>query len=161
MNKIIQNEKILMETIENLKASGKTIVFTNGCFNLLHVGHIRSLKDAKNLGDVLIVGVNDDKSIEYLKRDKYPLIIPVEERMEILAALSMVDYVIRFSELSADNLLLKIRPQIYAKGTDYTKDSVPERDTVLSYGGEIEIVGDPKEHSVTELFNILGRQKGA
>jgi rfaE bifunctional protein nucleotidyltransferase chain/domain len=132
MNKIIRDEKTLIEIVEKLKASGKKIVFTNGCFNLLHVGHIRSLKDAKSTGDVLVVGINNDQSVKDLKGNRYLLIIPVEERMEILAALNMVDYVIPFSGLSADNLILKIKPQIYAKGTDYTKESVPERDTVLS-----------------------------
>jgi rfaE bifunctional protein nucleotidyltransferase chain/domain len=155
MNKIIRDEKTLIEIVEKLKASGKKIVFTNGCFNLLHVGHIRSLKDAKSTGDVLVVGINNDQSVKDLKGNRYLLIIPVEERMEILAALNMVDYVIPFSGLSADNLILKIKPQIYAKGTDYTKESVPERDTVLSYGGEIRIVGDPKRHSVTKLFKIF------
>lgn len=150
MGEVIKDHRNLSALLESLKVGGKRVVFCNGCFDILHVGHIRYLKGARALGDVLVVAINSDSSVRELKGPEYPL-VPLEERMEIVAALKDVDYVTCFSEPSADSLLLKLRPHVHAKGTDYTLESVPERQTVLSYGGEIAIVGDPKSHSSTDL----------
>jgi rfaE bifunctional protein nucleotidyltransferase chain/domain len=154
MGKIVKNWDKLSAIVKRLKKQGKKVVLTNGCFNILHAGHIRSLKDAKRLGDCLIVAVNDDQSVKKLKGKNYPL-IPLKERLEILESLEPIDYLTTFSEAKVDKLLLKLRPHIHAKGTDYTKENVPERDTVLSYGGEIAIVGDPKNHSTTDIISFL------
>jgi rfaE bifunctional protein nucleotidyltransferase chain/domain len=144
----------LQQHVENLKKQHKKIVFTNGGFNILHVGHIRSLQDAKQLGDVLVVAVNSDASLRRLKGVNYPL-IPEDERLEVLAALECVDVLTLFSEPTVDSLLLKLKPHIHAKGTDYTKESVPERETVLSYGGEIAIVGDAKDHASSSIISRI------
>jgi len=152
--KIIKNASLLRQYIEDLKKQHKKIVFTNGGFNILHVGHIRCLQDAKHLGDVLVVAVNSDDSLRRLKGAQYPL-IPEDERLEVLAALSCVDVLTLFSEPTVDSLLLKLKPHIHAKGTDYTKESVPERDTVLSYGGEIAIVGDAKNHASSSIISRI------
>jgi rfaE bifunctional protein nucleotidyltransferase chain/domain len=144
----------LQQHVENLKKQHKKIVFTNGGFNILHVGHIRSLQDAKQLGDVLVVAVNSDASLRRLKGVNYPL-IPEDERLEVLAALECVDVLTLFPEPTVDSLLLKLKPHIHAKGTDYTKESVPERETVLSYGGEIAIVGDAKDHASSSIISRI------
>ena len=153
-DKIIKDWEQLAHHIAELKRQNKKIVFTNGGFNIIHVGHIRSLVDAKSRGDVLVVAVNSDASLRLLKGAHYP-IIPEDERLEILSALACVDVLTIFSETTVANLLLKIKPHIHAKGTDYTKESVPERDTVLSYGGEIAIVGDAKDHSSTSIISRI------
>lgn len=150
MGEVIRDHEKLASILDGLRARGKKVVFCNGCFDVLHVGHIRYLRGARALGDVLVVGINSDSSVRELKGPAYPL-MPEEERMEIVAALGDVDYVTYFAENSADRLLLKLRPHIHAKGTDYTPESVPERETVLSYGGKIAIVGDSKGHSSTHL----------
>jgi D-glycero-beta-D-manno-heptose 1-phosphate adenylyltransferase len=128
------------------QARGKTVVFANGCFDLIHVGHIRYLAAARALGDLLIVAVNGDHSVRRLKGEGRPLMGEMD-RVEILAALSCVDYLTVFEDATADGLLRELRPDIQAKGTDYTEQSVPERQTVLSYGGRVAIVGDPKNRS--------------
>jgi rfaE bifunctional protein nucleotidyltransferase chain/domain len=153
-DKIIKDWDLLARHIEKLRQQHKTIVFTNGGFNILHVGHIRSLIDAISLGDILVVALNSDRSIKQNKGEGYPL-MPEDERLEILSALACVDYLTLFSEPTVDKLLLKLKPDIHAKGTDYTKQSVPERDTVLSYGGKIAIVGDPKNHSSTDIIGYI------
>ena len=153
-DKIIKDWEQLARHITELKRQNKKIVFTNGGFNIIHVGHIRSLRDAKSRGDVLVVAVNSDTSLRLLKGEHYP-IIPEDERLEILSALACVDVLTIFSESTVANLLLKIKPHIHAKGTDYTKESVPERDTVLSYGGEIAIVGDAKDHSSASIISRI------
>jgi rfaE bifunctional protein nucleotidyltransferase chain/domain len=152
--KIIKDADTLLQHVLNLKQQSNKIVFTNGGFNILHVGHIRSLQDAKRLGDVLVVAVNSDASLRRLKGASYPL-IPEDERLEVLAALACVDVLTLFSEPTVDSLLLKLQPHIHAKGTDYTKESVPERATVLSYGGEIAIVGDAKDHSSSSIISRI------
>jgi rfaE bifunctional protein nucleotidyltransferase chain/domain len=152
--KIIKDWDVLTQHIEHLKQTNKIIVFTNGGFNILHVGHIRSLIDAKSRGDILVVAVNSDSSIQRNKGKHYP-VIPEDERLEILAALECIDVLTVFSEPTVDSLLLRLKPHIHAKGTDYTKESVPERNTVLSYGGEIAIVGDPKDHSSTDIISQI------
>lgn len=150
MARIVKDINKLASIVEDLKAKGKKIVFVNGCFDILHVGHIRYLKGAKALGDVLIAALNSDVSVRVLKGSGRPL-TPEGERLEILSAIRFVDYVTIFSEPRADKILLKLKPHIHAKGTDYTVETVPERQTVLSYGGQIAIVGDPKEHSSSEM----------
>ena len=153
-DKIFKDVTLLQQHVENLKQQHKKIVFTNGGFNILHVGHIRSLQDAKQLGDVLVVAVNSDASLRRLKGVNYP-VIPEDERLEVLAALECVDVLTLFSEPTVDSLLLKLKPHIHAKGTDYTKESVPERETVLSYGGEIAIVGDAKDHASSSIISRI------
>jgi rfaE bifunctional protein nucleotidyltransferase chain/domain len=155
-HKFIRDHSTLLEVVDRLKAEGKTIAFTNGCFDLLHVGHIRCLREAKAQGDVLIVAVNSDESMRKLKRLGRP-VMPEEDRIEILEALECVDYLTLFSDDRVDRLLLSLRPHIHAKGTDYTEETVPERETVLSYGGRIAIVGDPKSHSTTDLIRAIAR----
>lgn len=154
--KLIRDHGTLLQIVNHLKSQGKRIVLTNGCFDLLHVGHIRCLRGARGQGDVLIVAVNSDESMKKLKRTGRP-IMPEEERIEILEALECVDYITLFSEDRMDRLLLILKPHVHAKGTDYTEATVPERDTVLSYGGRIAIVGDAKSHSTTDLIRAIAR----
>jgi len=136
------------------KAGGKTVVFTNGCFDLLHVGHIRSIQDAADLGDLLIVGLNSDASVRRLKGPGRPLQNEAS-RGAVVAAIRGVDYVMFFDEPTADGVLKILQPDIHAKGTDYSRESVPERDTVLAYGGRIVITGDPKNHSTKDLIRDI------
>lgn len=154
MGQIIDNLETLKTIIEQEKSLGKKIVFGNGCFDLLHVGHVRYLKGAKALGDILIVAVNDDNSVTGLGKRKR-VVTPAAERAEIIAALDTVDYVILFRESTVENLLRALKPDIHAKGTDYTEDNVPEKDIVRSYGGRVAIVGDSKDHSTRNLIKII------
>lgn len=156
--KIIKNRDGLAKKIEELKKQGKRIVLTNGGFNLLHVGHIRSLVDAKKHGDILVVAVNSDTSLKKLKGNDYP-IIPEEERVEVLAALECIDFLTIFPESTVDNLLLNLKPHVHAKGTDYSKETILERETVRSYGGETAIVGDPKDHSSSTIIDKIRKWK--
>ncbi|MDQ3040848.1 MAG: adenylyltransferase/cytidyltransferase family protein [Acidobacteriota bacterium] len=133
------------------RQNGGIIVLANGCFDFFHVGHIRYLAEAKTLGDYLIVGINSDEQVRKLKGDNRPL-IPEQERAEIISALRFVDYVTVFPEPTVEELIRALRPDFHAKGTDYTVDSVPERDIVREYGGKVAIVGDPKNHSSTDLI---------
>ena len=133
------------------RAAGEKIILTNGCFDLLHVGHVRYLRAAKELGGRLIVAVNSDASTRALKGEGRPR-VPDHERAEILAALADVDAVTVFDEPDVRHLIRLLRPDIHAKGTDYTAESVPERDEVIACGGRVEIVGDPKDHSTTDLL---------
>ena len=133
------------------RATGEKIILTNGCFDLLHVGHIRYLRAAKALGGKLVVALNSDSSTHALKGEGRPR-VPAPERAEILAAMQDVDAVTIFDELDVRELVRTLRPDIHAKGTDYTAESVPERDEVMACGGRVEIVGDPKDHSTTELL---------
>ena len=154
MGKIINSLKELSEIIEVEKKRGNKIVFGNGCFDLLHVGHVRYLQGAKALGDILIVAVNDDNSVTGLGKRKQ-VVTPAAERAEIIAALGSVDYVVLFREPTVENLLRTLRPDIHAKGTDYTEQSVPEGEIVRSYGGRVAIVGDPKDHSTRDLIKSI------
>src|SRR5690349_21112429 len=157
-HKIVSREE-LKRRAESWHANGEQITLTNGCFDLLHVGHVRYLHAAKQLGGRLIVAINSDDSARTLKGEGRPL-VPAEERAEILAALADVDAVVIFSETDVRALVREIRPDVHAKGTDYTAESVPERDTVLECGGRVEIVGDPKGHSATEMIRSrLGQRK--
>jgi rfaE bifunctional protein nucleotidyltransferase chain/domain len=133
------------------RRAGDCITLANGCFDLLHVGHVRYLHAAKNLGGRLVVAVNSDNSVRALKGEGRP-IMPAEERAEILAALADVDAVVIFGEKDVRALIRELRPDIQAKGTDYTTESVPEREVVTECGGRVEIVGDPKDHSATEII---------
>ncbi len=136
----------LVPEIDRLKAEGKQIVFANGIFDILHVGHIRYLRSAKKHGDILVVGVNGDASARKLKGEGRPF-TNQDERLEVLAGMEPIDYLILFEDDDVTKLLLTLKPHFHAKGTDYTVDSVPERETVRSYGGEVIICGDPKSHS--------------
>jgi len=149
--KKILNREGLKQRIAHWRADGEKITLANGCFDLLHVGHVRYLHAAKQLGGRLIVAINSDESVRTLKGQGRPL-MPAEERAEILAALSDVDAVVVFPEADVRALVREIHPDIHAKGTDYTADSVPERDTVIECGGRVEIVGDPKDHSATDII---------
>lgn len=134
-----------------LRAEGKRIVLANGCFDLLHVGHVRYLAAARRLGDVLFVGLNSDAAVRRLKGPGRPL-VPAAERQEILEALRAVDYVVLFEDDTADRLLERLRPHVHAKGTDYTLETVPEAATARAVGAEIVIAGDPKQHSTRDLI---------
>jgi len=148
--KVVSRET-LRQRVADWRRNGQRIVLANGCFDLLHVGHVRYLRAARELGDRLIVGVNSDDSVRALKGDGRPL-MPAEERAEILAALTDVDAVVIFPERDMRPLIREVRPDIHAKGTDYTPDTVPERDAVAEVGGRVAIVGDPKDHSATDII---------
>ncbi len=140
------------------RAAGDRIILTNGCFDLFHVGHIRYLAGAKELGGFLITAINSDKQVSSLKGEGRPF-MPERERAEIVAALRSVDAVTIFDEPTVTELLQALRPDVHAKGTDYTVDTVPEREIVRSYGGEVAIVGDPKDHSSTELIASVSKTR--
>lgn len=155
--KIVDREG-LKQRVAAWRQAGESITLANGCFDLLHVGHIRYLHAAKQLGGRLIVAINSDDSVHALKGEGRPL-IPAEERAEILSALADVDAVVIFSERDVRALIREIRPDVHAKGTDYTAESVPERDVVAECGGRVEIVGDPKDHSASEIIRSrIGRR---
>ena len=149
-NKIL-SRAALRERVEKWRHEGERITLANGGFDLLHVGHVRYLHGAKALGGKLVVAINSDESVRALKGEGRP-IMPAEERAEIVAALADIDAVVIFPELDVRPIIREIRPDIHAKGTDYTADSVPERDVVAEYGGRVEIVGDPKDHSTSEII---------
>ncbi len=146
-HKVLSREK-LRECIAEWRSAGEQVVLANGCFDLLHVGHIRYLRGAKAIGGRLLVALNSDESVRRIKGEGRPL-RPQDERAEILAALTDVDGIVIFDEPDVRALIREIRPEVQAKGTDYTRETVPERDEVLAYGGRVEIVGDPKEHSTS------------
>jgi len=133
---------------------GKKVVLTNGCFDILHVGHLRYLQDARALGDVLVVAINSDTSMRRIKDSGRP-ILPQEERVALVAALRCVDYVVVFDEPDVSRVLDVLRPAIQAKGTDYTEQTVPARDKVLSYGGAVRITGDAKNHSTRDIIESI------
>lgn len=151
--KVLERDSLRARVAE-WRGRGERIVLANGCFDLLHVGHVRYLHGARALGDRLVVAVNDDESVRQLKGAGRPL-MPAAERAEILASLADVDAVTIFSEPDVRALIRALRPDIQAKGTDYTADSVPERDTVIECGGRVAIVGDAKDHSATELMQRI------
>ena len=148
---LILAREALVARVTEAKATGATVVLANGCFDILHAGHVRYLEGARALGDLLVVGVNSDAQVTRLKGDGRP-ILPEGERAEIVASLEAVNLVTIFYEPTVTELLLALKPHIHAKGTDYTEDSVPERDVVRSYGGSVRIVGDPKDHSTSEML---------
>ena len=150
----VVTEQELVQVVAEDRRHGRTVAFANGCFDILHVGHVRYLAGANEQGDRLVVAINDDESVRALKGEGRP-ILPAAERAEILAALRVVDYVVIFAESTVARLLDLVRPDVHCKGTDYTVETVPERDVVLGYGGRIAIVGDPKDHSTKELLARL------
>ena len=150
MGKVI-NEPELAELVGADHAAGRSVAFANGCFDVLHVGHVRYLADAAAQADRLIVAVNGDSSVRGLKGAGRP-ILNADARAEIIAALESVDYVVIFDDPDVRRLLTLLKPDVHCKGTDYTPETVPERDTVLAYGGRIAIVGDPKDHSTRDLL---------
>jgi rfaE bifunctional protein nucleotidyltransferase chain/domain len=156
LHKVVSRDE-LEKRVQSWRAQGDQITLANGCFDLLHVGHIRYLHAAKGLGGKLIVAINADDSVRKLKGEGRP-IMPENERAEIVAALADVDAVVIFSEGDVRALVREIRPDVQAKGTDYTAESVPERDTVIECGGRVEIVGDPKDHSATEIIGRVERK---
>ena len=154
-NKVVSRDE-LVDLVRAERAAGRTIAFANGCFDILHVGHIRYLESAAREADVLVVALNDDDSVRQLKGEGRP-ILTASDRAELVAALRCVDYVVIFSEPTVGPLLMALRPDVHCKGTDYTAESVPERDVVRGYGGRTAIVGDPKEHSTRELLARINR----
>jgi rfaE bifunctional protein nucleotidyltransferase chain/domain len=149
-SKILTRDE-LHERVQEWRRSGERVTLANGNFDLLHVGHVRYLRGAKALGGKLVVAINSDASVRALKGEGRP-VMPEQERAEIVAALADVDAVVIFPEFDVRAIIREIRPDIQAKGTDYTADSVPERDTVAEYGGRVEIVGDPKDHSTSDII---------
>jgi rfaE bifunctional protein nucleotidyltransferase chain/domain len=153
----ILTEDQLAEAVAADRAAGRSLAFANGCFDVLHVGHVRYLTGAAAEADRLIVAVNDDDAVERLKGPGRP-VLPASARAELVAALGAVDYVVIFPDLTVARLLERLRPDVHCKGPDYTVDTVPERDTVHAYGGRIAIVGDPKDHSTTDLLDRVRGQ---
>ena len=153
--KVVAREE-LARRLADERAAGRTIAFANGCFDLLHVGHVRYLESASHEADILVVAVNDDESVRRLKGEGRP-ILPAADRAELVAALRCVDYVVVFPEPTVGPLLTALRPDVHCKGTDYTVESVPERDIVKGYGGRTAIVGDPKDHSTRDLLSRIAR----
>ena len=152
--RVVSREE-LAARVREARERGQKIVFANGCFDVLHVGHIRYLIGAKGLGDLLVVGVNGDEQVAIQKGPGRP-VIPDTERAELVSSIAVVDYVTIFNEPTVETLLLLLQPDIHAKGTDYSEDTVPERDVVRSYGGRIAIVGDPKDHSTSAILSRIG-----
>jgi rfaE bifunctional protein nucleotidyltransferase chain/domain len=149
----------LVDRVVAAREAGKRIVLANGCFDVLHVGHVRYLAGARALGTVLVVGITSDEQVALQKGTGRP-VLPAAERAEIVAALEPVTYVTIFNEPTVTELLLALKPDVHAKGTDYTTDTVPERDVVRSYGGQVAIVGDPKDHSTSAIIARLGGDNG-
>jgi len=154
MNAHVLDERDLADALARERAAGRTIAFANGCFDVLHVGHIRYLQGAAKEADILVVGVNGDESVCELKGPGRP-VMNEAERAEIISAIRGVSYVTIFRERSPARLIGALKPDVHCKGTDYTPDSVPEAEVVKSYGGRVAIVGDPKDHSTTELLEKL------
>ncbi len=144
----------LASWVDAERQAGRTIAFANGVFDLLHVGHVRYLEGARREGDVLVVAVNDDACVRALKGADRP-VLPAADRAELVAALRAVDAVVVFPEPTVTPLLERLRPDVHCKGTDYTVESVPERETVRGYGGRTAIVGDPKDHSTRDLLRVI------
>ncbi len=155
MGRIVKREE-LADVVAQWRAAHETVTLANGCFDLLHVGHVRYLQGARALGGKLIVAINSDQSVRRLKGLGRPA-MPELERAEIIAALACVDAVVIFDEPDVRPLIREIKPDVQAKGTDYTRDTVPERDEVVAHGGRVEIVGDPKDHSTTEILGRMGK----
>jgi D-glycero-beta-D-manno-heptose 1-phosphate adenylyltransferase len=149
-SKVVSREQ-LREIVVDLKRNGKRVVFANGCFDTLHVGHVRYLEGARREGDILAVGINNDASVSVLKGPGRP-VLPEGARAELVAALRAVDYVVLFGEPNVESLLEHLRPDVHAKGTDYTTETVPERETAGRLGIAVAIVGDPKDHSTRGFF---------
>ena len=154
MDRVLNREELTSKVAE-ARQRGTRIVLANGCFDVLHVGHVRYLAGARELGDILIVGINSDEQVALQKGAGRP-VLPASQRAEIVASLESVTYVTIFDEPTVEQLLLALKPDVHAKGTDYTAETVPERDVVRSYGGQVAIVGDPKDHSTSAIIERLG-----
>ena len=157
MGEVVSRDQ-LRERVRRDRAAGRTVAFANGCFDLLHVGHVRYLEGAAAEADILVAAINDDESVRQLKGEGRPILAAVH-RAELVAALRVVDFVVIFSGPTVGPLLEALRPDVHCKGTDYTVDSVPERDVVSRYGGRTAIVGDPKDHSTRDLLDRIGRSR--
>ena len=153
----VLSESELVDAVADDRVAGRTIAFANGCFDLLHVGHVRYLQGAAAEADRLIVAVNEDASVARLKGPGRPA-MPANERAEIVAALGVVDYVVTFADDTVERLLRRLQPDVHCKGTDYTVDTVPERAVVQAYGGRTAIVGDPKRHASRDLVKKTNDQ---
>jgi D-glycero-beta-D-manno-heptose 1-phosphate adenylyltransferase len=140
--------------VAEARAAGRSVALANGCFDVLHVGHVRYLEGARAEADVLVVGVNGDASVRKLKGPDRP-VLPEQDRAELVAALRAVDHVVVFAEDDVSHLLLALKPEVHCKGTDYTEETVPEREVVRSYGGRVAIVGDPKQHDTRVLLDRI------
>jgi rfaE bifunctional protein nucleotidyltransferase chain/domain len=154
--RIVPDPAELAELLAPLRKSGARLALANGCFDVLHVGHVRLLREARSLAELLVVALNSDASARANKGEGRPF-VPLAERMELIAALAGVDYVTSFDEPTAAALLGRLRPEIHVKGTDWTAETVPERDVVLAYGGRVVIAGDPKTHASSDLIRRLSR----
>ncbi|MDP9360815.1 MAG: adenylyltransferase/cytidyltransferase family protein [Acidobacteriota bacterium] len=154
MNAPILDERDLVHALADERAAGRTIAFANGCFDVLHVGHLRYLQDAARQADVLVVGINGDQSVRELKGAGRP-VMNEAERAELISSIRGVSYVTIFHDLSPVRLISDLKPNVHCKGTDYTPDSVPEAEVVRSYGGRVAIVGDAKEHSTTDMLEKM------
>jgi rfaE bifunctional protein nucleotidyltransferase chain/domain len=150
----VLTDRQLVDQLDADRRAGRTIAFANGCFDLLHVGHVRYLQGARAEADRLVVAINSDSSTRALKGEGRP-ILDVRARAELVGALACVDYVVIFDDPTVDRLLNLLKPDVHCKGTDYTLDTVPERATVRAYGGRVAIVGDPKDHSTRTLLAKL------
>ena len=151
-----------LRTLDELRTlvSRRRVVLANGCFDILHVGHVRYLRDARSYGDLLVVALNDDASVRQLKGPGRP-ILTLDERVALVSALECVDYVVTFGEPDVSTIIAALQPDVHAKGTDYTEETVPERDQVARHGGEVRIAGDPKDHSTKDILTrILDRYGG-
>ncbi|HEY7511960.1 MAG TPA: adenylyltransferase/cytidyltransferase family protein [Vicinamibacteria bacterium] len=145
---------VVRARVAEARGQGRRVALANGCFDLLHVGHVRYLQGARREADLLVVAVNGDGSVRRLKGAGRP-ILPAEDRAALVAALRAVDHVVVFEEDDVTRLLLALRPDVHCKGTDYTPETVPERDVVRSYGGRVAIVGDPKDHATRTLLERI------
>ncbi len=157
-DKVVADHRSLGAILSGLMAQGKSVVLTNGVYDLLHVGHVRCLEDARSRGDFLVVAVNADAAVARLKGKGLP-IVPAEERMEVLAGLGCVDYVTSFAEDTADTLLRALRPSLYAKGTEYTLKTLPERETLKELDIKAVFVGDKKAHGTSEMIQRIRKAK--
>jgi rfaE bifunctional protein nucleotidyltransferase chain/domain len=155
----IKSLQQLKKIVKLIKLQNKTVVMANGCFDLLHVGHIRYLEASKSMGDILVVAINNDQSMKAIKDPQRP-IIREKARAEIVASLAAVDYVVLFGGEQVDRVLLALEPDIQAKGTDYTADTIPERNIVASYGGRVAITGDKKDHATKDLIKAITQKYG-
>ena len=157
---MVVTEAELLSHVTDDRRQGRTIALANGCFDILHVGHVRYLDGASREADRLVVAINDDASVRRLKGDGRPL-VTATARAEVVAALRGVDYVVVFPDLTVDRLLGMLKPDVHCKGTDYTPETVPEREAVRAYGGRVAIVGDPKDHSTRDLLARIGGKAAA
>lgn len=160
MNAPILDERQLADALAKERSAGKTIAFANGCFDVLHVGHLRYLQDAAKQADVLVVGINGDESVRELKGAGRP-VMSEAERAELISAIRDVSYVTIFHDRSPGRLIGDLKPDVHCKGTDYTPDSVPEAEIVRAYGGRVAIVGDAKEHSTSEMLRRMNVGSGS